>query len=143
MYPALPFGPITLPTGPVFAILAIVFTLEVAGRVGRRFGIRPDDVWNTGLLAAVTALIVARLWNVIQFWYVYAAEPMLIISPRPSGFALVPGLIAALIVAYAYLLRKAIDPVQDGGILRRRRARRRGATGRLSLLDRRTDRSAQ
>jgi phosphatidylglycerol:prolipoprotein diacylglycerol transferase len=112
MYQALPFGPITLPTGPIFAMLAVFLGLETAGRFGRRLGLRTDDVWNTGLLAVLAGLIVARLWNVFQFWYVYAAEPSLIVSLRPSGFALWPGLLAAFLVGYAYMLRHALSPTR-------------------------------
>lgn len=111
MYPALPFGPVTLPTGPVFILLAAYFGLDAAARTGRRLGLRPDDVWNTGLLALLAGVIVARLWNVFQFWYVYAAEPLLIFSLRPSGYAFWPGLIAALLGGYAYLLRSALHPM--------------------------------
>ena len=39
-------------------------------------------------------VVVARLWNAAQFWYIYAEEPLLLFSLRPSGFALLPGLIA-------------------------------------------------
>jgi len=112
MYQALPFGPITLPTGPIFAMLAVFLGLESAGRFGRRLGLRTDDVWNTGLLAVIAGLIVARLWNVFQFWYVYAAEPTLIVSLRPSGFAFWPGVIAALLAGYAYMLRHALSPTR-------------------------------
>ena len=111
MYPALPFGPVTLPTGPVFILLAAYFGLDAAARTGRRLGLRADDVWNTGLLALLAGVIVARLWNVFQFWYVYAAEPLLVFSLRPSGYAFWPGLIAALIGGYAYLLRSALHPI--------------------------------
>jgi phosphatidylglycerol:prolipoprotein diacylglycerol transferase len=111
MYPALSFGPITLPTGPVFILLAAYFGLDAAARTGRRLGLRADDVWNTGLLALLAGVIVARLWNVYQFWYVYAAEPLLIFSLRPSGYALWPGVIAALTAGYAYLLRLALHPL--------------------------------
>jgi len=112
MYQALPFGPVTLPTGPIFAMLAVFLGLETASRFGGRLGLRTDDVWNTGLLALLAGLIVARLWNVVQFWYVYSAEPTLIVSLRPSGFSLWPGFIAAVIVAYAYMLRHALSPVK-------------------------------
>ena len=111
MFPALPFGPLTLPTGPFFMLFAVYFGLDVAARSGRRLGLRSDDVWNTGLLALLAGVIVARLWTVYQFWYVYAAEPLLIFSLRPSGFALLPGLIAALLAAYAWLLRSALSPL--------------------------------
>ena len=111
MYPALPFGPVTLPTGPVFILLAVYFGLDAAARTGRRLGLNPDHVWNTGLLGLLAGLIVARLWNVFQFWYVYAAEPLLIFSLRPSGYAFWPGVIAALLAGYAYLLRSALHPL--------------------------------
>jgi phosphatidylglycerol---prolipoprotein diacylglyceryl transferase len=110
MFPALPFGPITLPTGPFFVLFAVYFGLDAAARSGRRFGLRADDVWNTGLLALLAGVVVARLWNVFQLWYVYAEEPTLIFSLRPSGYALLPGLIAALLAAFAYLLRTALPP---------------------------------
>ncbi len=112
MYQALPIGPITLPTGPLLAMLAIFLGLETAGRFGRRLGLRTDDVWNTGLLAVLAGLIAARLWNVFHFWYVYAAEPLLIFSLRPGGFALWPGLAAAFVAGYAYLLRRALSPAR-------------------------------
>lgn len=111
MYPALPFGPITIPTGPLVALVAVTVGLEVAGRFGRRLHIAIDDVWNTGLLATLATVIVARLWNVIQFWGAYSAEPWLILSLRPSGFVWNAGLIAGVIVAYLYLLRRALPPL--------------------------------
>jgi prolipoprotein diacylglyceryltransferase len=112
MYVSLPLGPMTLPTAPLLAIVAALLCLEVAARAGRRFGLRPDDVWNTGLIAIVAGLIVARLWNVIQFGDIYRNDPWLIISPRPSGFAFLPGLIGGVIAGYINMIRKALDPLR-------------------------------
>lgn len=112
MYNTLPFGPVSLPTGPVFALLAAFLALDVAGRTGRRFRLHPDDVWNTGLLGLLAGLIVARLWTIIQFWPVYHAEPMLAFSLRPSGFAFWPGVLAALAGGYVFLIWKALDPAR-------------------------------
>ena len=117
MYPSLPFGPLSLPTTPVLAIIAFWLALETAARFGRRLRLNGDDVWNLGLVALLAGLIVARLWNVIQFWHVYSAEPMLILSLRPSGFVWLPGMIAAVIVAYAWMLRKAMDPIRVAAAL--------------------------
>ncbi len=117
MYPTLPFGPLSLPTGPVLAILAAIVGLELSGRFGKRLGLHPDDVWNTGLIALAAALIVARLWNVFQFWSVYRSEPILILSIRPSGFEFWPGVIAALVGGYVYLIRRALDPLCVGAAL--------------------------
>jgi phosphatidylglycerol:prolipoprotein diacylglycerol transferase len=112
MYPTLPFGPLALPTAPLVIMLAAMFGLEIAARYGRRLGLAADDVWNTGLLALVAGLGVARLWNVIQLWPIYRDEPALILSLRPSGFAPLPGILAALIAGYANLLRRALDPLR-------------------------------
>jgi phosphatidylglycerol---prolipoprotein diacylglyceryl transferase len=117
MYPTLPFGPLSLPTAPFVIMIAASLGLEVAGRYGRRLGLTVDDVWNTGLLALLAGLIAARLWNVVEFWPVYVDEPGLILSLRPSGFVFWPGLVAALIVAYANLLRRALDPLRVAAAL--------------------------
>ena len=117
MLPTLPFGPLSLPTGPVLAIFAVVLTLEIGGRYGKRLQLHPDDVWNTGLIGLAAGLIVARLWNVFQFWYIYRAEPLLIVSLRPSGFAYWPGVAAAGVAGYAYLLRMRLDPVKMAAAL--------------------------
>lgn len=111
MYPVLPFGPITIPTGPLVVLVALTIGLEVAGRFGRRLQLSIDDVWNTGLLGVLVSLIVARLWNVIQFWAVYVTELGLILSLRPSGFVWNAGVVAGLIAAYVYLWRRAVPPL--------------------------------
>ncbi len=110
MHATLALGPLSLPTGPILAMLAAVLALEVAGRAGRRFGLLPDDIWNTGLVALLAGVIVARLWTIIQFWPVYRDEPMLMVSLRPSGFAFWPGVIAALVAAFAWMVWKSLDP---------------------------------
>lgn len=117
MYPSLPFGPISLPTGPLLAMLAAVVGLEVASRYARKLNANPDEIWNTGLIAIACGLIVARLWNVFQFRYIYLEQPLLVFSLRPSGFALWPGVIAAIVGGYAYLLWRAADPMRVGAAL--------------------------
>ncbi len=117
MHPTLPFGPASLPTAPILAILAVLVTLEIASRYGRKLGLHPDDVWNTALIGLAAGLIVARVWNVFQFWHIYRVEPSLIFSLRPSGFEFWPGVIAAFIGGYAYLLYRALDPVRIGAPL--------------------------
>jgi len=111
MYPVLPFGPITIPTGPLVVLVALTVGLEVAGRYGRRLQLSTDDVWNTGLLWVLVSVIVARLWNVIQFWDVYVTEPWLILSLRPSGFVWGVGLPVGIVAAYLYWWRRALSPL--------------------------------
>jgi phosphatidylglycerol:prolipoprotein diacylglycerol transferase len=117
MYPTLPFGPLSLPTGPILTLVAVMVGLDVAGRYGRKLGLNPDEIWNTGLIAFASGLIVARLWNVFQFTSIYRSEPNLIVSLRPSGFALWPGVAAGLIAGFAYLVYRAMDPGKVGGAM--------------------------
>ena len=112
MYPTLPFGPLSLPTAPFAILLAATLGLELSGRYGRRLGLHVDDVWNTGLLAMLAGLLAARLWNVATLWPIYMDDPWLILSLRPGGFAPWPGFVAALVVGYANLIRRALDPVR-------------------------------
>lgn len=111
MYSTLTFGSLALPTVPLFALIAWLVGLEVAGRFGKNVHLDLNAIWNTGLVAIGVGLIVARLWNIVRFWAVYSTEPLLIFSLRPSGFEFYPGLAAALIAAYAYLIYKALDPL--------------------------------
>lgn len=117
MYPTLPFGPLSLPTGPFLTLIAFWTGLEIAARFGQRMGQRSDDIWNTGLFALAAGLVVARLWNVFQFWPIYLDQPLLVFSLRPSGYAFWPGVITALIVGYLYLVRKAMDPIRTAASL--------------------------
>ncbi len=117
MYPTLSVGPLSLPTSPILSICALWLGLDVMSRYGRRLGLDPDIVWDVGLVALTAGLVVAQLWYVVQFWDIYITEPLLIASLRPSGFVLWPGLFAALIAGYAYMIRKALDPVRIAAAL--------------------------
>ncbi len=110
MYPSLPLGPLSLPTAQILAIVAAWFGLSVMARVGRRLQLDADMVWNLGTIAFAAGVIVARLSHAVQFWGVYRAEPLLLISIRPGGLLLWPGVAGALIAAYLYLIRVGTDP---------------------------------
>ncbi len=111
MYTNIPLGPLTLPTGPILALIAVWIALDAMGRYGKRWRLSIDDLWNLSLFALTAGLIVARLWNVVQFWPVYVDQPLMIFSVRPGGFEFWPGVIAAGIVGYAYLIWRSLDPV--------------------------------
>ncbi len=110
MYPSLQIGPISLPTAQILALVAAWFGLSVMAQVSRRLRLDPEMVWNLGTLALAAGLIVARLSHAVQYWSVYAAEPLLLISIRPGGLLFWPGAIGALVAGYLYLIRKGVDP---------------------------------
>ncbi len=110
MYPSLPLGPLSLPTAQILAIVAAWFGLSVMVRAGKRLQLNPDMIWNLGTIALAAAVIVARLAHAVQFWGVYRAEPLLLVSIRPGGLMLWPGVIGGLVAAYWYLIRGEVDP---------------------------------
>ena len=117
MYPVIPVGPLSLPTAPILALVAVWLGLDVTARFGRRYGLDSDELWNFGLLALIAGLIVARLWHVVQFWPIYRQDPLLMFSIRPGGLAFWPGVVAGLLAGYAYLLWRRLDPVQVAAAL--------------------------
>jgi prolipoprotein diacylglyceryltransferase len=112
MYPFLPLGPLSIPTAPLFAILAAWLGLTIMARVGAKQLLNPDQVTNAGFIALASGIIVARLWHVVQFWAIYREEPLLALSLRPGGMSLGPGIVAAFIGGYAYLLYARLDPIK-------------------------------
>ncbi|MEZ4637277.1 MAG: prolipoprotein diacylglyceryl transferase [Caldilineaceae bacterium] len=112
MYPFLPLGPLSIPTAPLFAILAGWFGISMMARAGRRQGLNPDLVSNAGFIALASGLIVARLWHVVQFWAIYLEEPLLALSLRPGGMSPGAGIVAALVGGYAYLIYARLDPAK-------------------------------
>ncbi len=112
MVQSISLGPLAIPITPLFAMLAVMIGLDVAARFGRRLQLPADDLWNTGMIAIAACLIVARLWNVFQFWDVYLEEPRLILSLRPSGFIWGAGLIGGLVAGYIWMIVKVLDPMR-------------------------------
>jgi prolipoprotein diacylglyceryltransferase len=110
VYPSLPLGPLSLPTAQILAIVAFWFGLSVMAKVGRRLQLDPDMIWNLGTIALAAGVIVARLSHAVQFWSVYRAEPLLLVSIRPGGLMLWPGVFGVLVAGYLYLIRKGVDP---------------------------------
>ncbi len=110
MYPSLPVGPLSLPTAQILALAAAWLGLSVMAQVGKRLRLDPDLTWNLGTIALGAGLIIARLSHAVQFWNLYRAEPLLLISLRPGGLLLWPGVLGALVGAYAYLIHKRVDP---------------------------------
>ena len=117
MYPVIPIGPLSLPTAPFIALLAIWLGLGALARTGRELKLDPDQLWNFGLLALGAGFIVARLWHVVQFWAIYRIEWTLIFSPRPGALAFWPGLISTFVASYGYLIWKRLDPVRVAAAL--------------------------
>lgn len=110
MFPSLPLGPLSLPTAQILALVAAWFGLSFMAQVGRRLHLDADMVWNLGTIGLAAGVIVARLAHAVQFWEVYRAEPLLLVSLRPGGLLLWPGVIGAVVAGYIYLIREGANP---------------------------------
>ena len=83
MYPRLfTFGPVSLPTYGVFAAIALIVGLAVAMRTAVRLRIRPDAVWNLGLIAVFTAVLGSKLLLIVGHWHDFLSFPFLMLSLR-------------------------------------------------------------
>ncbi len=111
MSPILSLGPFSVSIPPLLALLAGWFGLGVLAKVGGRLGLPEERAWNLGVVALAAALIVARFAHVVQFWPLYRADPWLLVSIRSGGLLLGPGLVAAGVAGYGYMLLRRMDPL--------------------------------
>lgn len=110
MYSSLQLGSVALPTGPLTSLLAVWLAIEIAARMGRRYGVNYDDLFGMFVTALVVGILASRLWHVVSFWEVYQANLLDILSLRPSGLSPLPGLICAGLGAYGFLIVRKLDP---------------------------------
>lgn len=109
MLPAIQIGPAALPTGPLIILIAFMLALEVAHRAAARLGMKGDDVYNLGYVAAGVGLLAARLGYVLQNWVVFSGDLRAVISLTPESLSPGIGLAAGLIAAYAFAQRHGLD----------------------------------
>jgi phosphatidylglycerol:prolipoprotein diacylglycerol transferase len=114
MLPVIQFLGLTLPVGPLFAILAFFAGSELAARAIHWFS--SDDrasewaeAFNTAtFIALIAGLLGARLGYAAKYLSLYLADPRLLLSLRPGTLALVPGLIIGVIAGVYVLRRKGV-----------------------------------
>jgi phosphatidylglycerol:prolipoprotein diacylglycerol transferase len=83
VYPRLfTFGPVSFPTYGVFAAIALIVGLAVAMRTAARLRIRPDAVWNLGLITVFTAVLGSKLLLIVGHWHDFLSYPILMLSIR-------------------------------------------------------------
>ena len=105
MSPVLQLGSIALPTYPISLLLAFWAGLALSARTMRRLGLDGDHMWNAGLYALLTTIVVGRLAHVIAFWPAYNSQPLEIVGLNAQAFLWGPGVLAGLIAAAWYIHR--------------------------------------
>jgi phosphatidylglycerol---prolipoprotein diacylglyceryl transferase len=101
-------------------VVAIAVMVLVSQAEARWRGIDPREVTGAALVVAVSALIGARLYHVLDAWQLYADDPLRIILPPYSGLALFGGILGAVIGIWLYVrgrgipFARALDVVVPG-----------------------------
>lgn len=121
MWPVISFLGLTLPVGPLFALLAFYVGSDLATRaLGRMAPAQQRTAWqgvfnNASFAALVAGVIGARLGYAARYYPIYLDAPQLLLSIRPGALALLPGLMVGIAVGLLYLARKNIPllPVSD------------------------------
>lgn len=108
MFPRLfHLGSFNLPTYGVLVALGVITGLTMAAKVGRRQGLDPDNVWNLGILAVLSAIVGAKILLIVNDWSWYTAHPGEIFSfaTLQAGGVFYGGLIAAIAASVWYIRR--------------------------------------
>lgn len=114
-----------MPTYGVFAAVALIVGLTLATRCAAKLGLRPNDVWNFGLIAISSAVIGSRLLLLAGHWHDVLAYPLLMLSvtiPRTVdtvlieiGLGIFAGLLYATLKQMPWL--RTLDAVAPGWAL--------------------------
>ncbi len=112
MFPTINLGSLSFPTGPLSAVLATWLAIELASRRGQKHGLSYDELLGVLILALASGIVAARLGHVVIFWSAYQTHFLDILAFRPTGLNPLPGIIGAVVVGYAFLVRRRMDPVK-------------------------------
>lgn len=105
---ALQIGPLTIRWYGVLIALAVLVGTTLAQREARRKGLDPEPLMNTIVIGIVAALVGARLYYVAFNWDYYAGNLTKILAVWEGGLAIHGGLLAGVLGAGAYALRRRL-----------------------------------
>ncbi len=120
MHPVLfSIGSLKIHSYGVMVALGILAAIGVAGREIERKGIDRETFYDMAIWAIVAAVAGARLFHVLVYWPVYAADPREIYRLWNGGLVFYGGLLAAAAVCVAFLRRRGLAflPVADAAAL--------------------------
>jgi len=118
MFPVLiKLGPVTLHTYGTLLATAVLVGLWMAQRRAPAAGLDPNRVWNLGVYAALSGLVVAKVWLVLAAWDYFVAHPgeILALTTLQSGGTFYGGVLGALavIILYARYAKLPFLPLLD------------------------------
>ncbi len=89
-------------------VCGMILAILLAGLEEKRLGLPKDTVLDIALLVIPFGVIGARLYYVVFSWQDYAADPLRILRIWEGGLAIYGGVIAGVIVLFAYSRIKKI-----------------------------------
>jgi len=119
MFPQLfHLGRFPVPTYGVMAAVGLLAGLYVVVRLARREGLDPDQAWNLGLIAILSALIGAKIWFAAGHWEYYAQDPrrFFTLELLQAGGVFYGGLLAALIACVWYMRVTRMPVLKTGDV---------------------------
>jgi len=106
--PVIRIGPVVLQLPGLILLLGFWMAVWLAAREAKRLGLKEDDVYTSGLCAAVAGLIGARLWYVAAHRDAFTGDLLGIVALNLSTLDATGGLIAGVLAVGAYAWRKKL-----------------------------------
>ncbi len=106
MFPTLTLGPISLQLPGLIAILGLWLGLTMAERHSKRFGVKPDLLYNLVFTMLIAGVIGARLSYVVRYPSAFTANLLGIFTLNPSLLDPFGGIAMAGIAGLVYGQRK-------------------------------------
>lgn len=100
----LDFGPFLLSWHGFLTFVAVAVAVILTMRWGRREGLDGDAILAVAVWCIIGGIIGARLLHVIDFWSLYAANPMQILMVWTGGIAIFGAILGGFVGGATYIL---------------------------------------
>lgn len=98
------FGPFLLSWHGFLTFVAVATAVILTVRWGRKEGLDGDAILSVSVWCIIGGIIGARLLHVIDFWAVYAADPLRILMVWTGGIAIYGAILGGFVGGAAYIL---------------------------------------
>lgn len=97
----------------IMVVLAVVAVIAISVHEARRVGMPTEHIYNVGLWAIISGMVVSRLFHVIDKWEYYVAHPQQIV--RFEGLTVYGAVVGAVlaVLAYAWVKKLSFWQISD------------------------------